>query len=112
MHHVEHVGLGYSRNKCDPESKVMQTEYHVSSVQNPSLIPLYWLVIPNRLGSIIPYNHQPTEVLNTAQVDVDQQKCAKAMGVPGLLINVAKSHMQFEIGSLIATITTSPCYAL
>ena len=47
------------------------------SVQNPSIIPLYWLdyrdspywiiIIPNILGSIIPYNHQPTGVLNAAQ---------------------------------------------
>ena len=30
---------------------------------------LYWIVIiPNRLGNIIHYNHQPTEVLNTDQL--------------------------------------------
>ena len=50
--------------------------HHLSSVQNPSLIPvycwffsgfLYWIIIiPNILGSIITYNHQLTEVLNTA----------------------------------------------
>ena len=32
---------------------------------------LYWIiVIPNILGSIIPYNHKPTGVSNTAQVDM------------------------------------------
>ena len=49
----------------------------MSSVQNHSIIPPYWLVskafphwiitLPNMLGSIIPYNHQATRVLNTAQ---------------------------------------------
>ena len=47
---------------------------NMSSVQNPFLIPLYWLIkmstwidiIPHMIGSIIPYNHQPTGVLNTA----------------------------------------------
>ena len=44
----------------------------MSSVQNPSIIPLYRLVYRDSsiglLGSIIPYNHQSTVVLNTADV--------------------------------------------
>ena len=48
-----------------PEFDGSITFYHMSSVQNPSIIPLYWMVyrdspfgliyiIPNILGSIIP----------------------------------------------------------
>ena len=48
----------------------------LSSVQNPSIIPLYWLIygwipkIPSRLGRRIPYSHQPTGVLNTAHLAI------------------------------------------
>ena len=87
--------MAWSKNGRDPRVRILSTPRdfeswdfghrpcwnHLSSVQNSSLIPLYWFAyrdpsiglfqsisIPNILGSIIHYNHQPTEVLNTAHL--------------------------------------------
>ena len=64
--------------------------YQLSNVQNPSLIPLYWLVFvgilllghynPQYIGLYNPRtNHQPTEVLNTAQQDLGCLPCQEIL---------------------------------
>ena len=72
------LGPGF-RSQFAEEAEINFGTCQLSSVQNPSIIPKkkgwfigiplldYYTRIPNILGSIIPHNHQPTGVLNTAQ---------------------------------------------